>query len=248
MTEETPSFSVVIPCYNEEKYVGELLEDISSQTLRPKKVIVADSRSTDRTTEVAARFKSRLSIEIATSKIRSPGAARNAGAKLAKGDYIIFIDADMRLPKTAFEQTLQATERGKVDYITPLFSTPGHHPIDQIAVKMINFDIRLGLTSKAHLPGIGGYMCVRNSLNKALGGFAAESRGEDIDYLVRMKHHEISHVVLTNLVVETSNRRLVKDGRLMWMLNFIPHRWRLSKYVVKPILRKAGKEKRFGEF
>jgi glycosyltransferase involved in cell wall biosynthesis len=243
-----PDFSIVIPCLNEENYLGSLLEDIAGQTIKPKEVIVADSRSDDCTVEVAKGFQKRLSLKIVTSTIRSPGAARNAGAKQAKGDYLVFIDADMRLPDTAFEQTLLATDYGRLDYVTPLFSTPGRHPIDQLAIKIINFDIRFGITAGAHLPGIGGYMCVRRDLHESLGGFRASGRGEDMDYLAHLKRLGASHTVLRKLVIRTSNRRLVQDGRLVSILNFIPQRWHLSRHIVNPALKKIGKDKKFGRF
>lgn len=209
---------------------------------------MADSRSSDQTIDVARNYQDQLPITIAMSNVRSPGAARNAGAKQATAEYLIFIDADMRLPNTAFEQTMQATQQGKVGYVTPLFSTPGHHPIDQLAVKMINFDIRYGVTAKAHLPGIGGYICVRRNLHENLDGFAIYERGEDMNYLARLKHRGTSYVILKNLFIETSNRRLKKDGRLVSALHYIPQRWRLNKYILRPFMKKIGKEKKFGIF
>ena len=244
----TPTFSIVIPCLNEERYIGSLLDDIAKQTLQPKEVIVADSRSQDRTIKVAKGFQRNLPLKIATSRIRSPGAARNTGAKLATADYIIFIDADMRLPATAFEQTLNATNGGQVDYVTPVFSTPGHHPIDQLAIIIINFDIRFAIRPKPNLPGIGGYMCVRRSLHETLNGFKTNVRSEDIEYLIRLKRRNATYAVLKNLVIETSNRRLVQDGRFVSALNFIPQRWWLSRYIINPALKKLGREKKFGNY
>lgn len=249
MKDHLPTFSVVIPCLNEQGYIGLLLEDIIRQSAQPKEVIIADSRSDDKTVEIAKSFQDRLPLKTVTSNVRSPGAGRNTGAKQATADYIFFIDADTRLPDTAFEQTIQATKGGKIDYVTPLFSTPGHHPIDQLAVKTINWDIRFGLSASKRLPGIGGYMCVRRRLHEDLGGFEVRrGKSEDLEYLTRMKERDASYVVLKKLLIETSNRRMIKYGRVVAALYFIPAQWRINRYMIKPMLKKFGRDKSFGQF
>lgn len=93
MRSEDPSFSVVIPLYNKADQITATLNSIVSQSLTPHEVIVVDDGSTDGSGErVAAHPAPGISL------IRQPnageGAARNAGAAAATGDWIAFIDAD----------------------------------------------------------------------------------------------------------------------------------------------------------
>jgi glycosyltransferase involved in cell wall biosynthesis len=248
MKTQSTTFSVIIPCYNEEKYVGRILDDLARQTTPPEEVIVADSRSTDRTIETAKRFQKHLPLSIAISKTRTPGAARNAGAEHAKGNYLVFIDADMRIPPDTFERLDQAAKDQGADYMTPLFSTPGRHIVDQTAIWIINLDIRHGLSAKQHLPGIGGFMCVRRALHDSIGGFSLIPKENDIEYLERLKRQNASYKVLDDLIVGTSNRRMIQDGRLLNTLYFIPHRSFVGRHLIYPVLKKLGKEKRYGAY
>jgi glycosyltransferase involved in cell wall biosynthesis len=88
------TISIVIPCYNEEKYVGKLLEDLSRQTLKPTSVFVVDCDSGDKTTEIVQRFLKQLPLQLFRSTYRSAAAARNTGANASKTDYLLFLDAD----------------------------------------------------------------------------------------------------------------------------------------------------------
>ena len=91
--------TVIIPCKNEEGYIGNLLEDLNNQigfTNLP--VVVADANSTDGTRQVVERFQSRdtnLDIKIIEGGPVSVG--RNRGARIADSKYLLFIDADVRL-------------------------------------------------------------------------------------------------------------------------------------------------------
>jgi glycosyltransferase involved in cell wall biosynthesis len=88
----SPTVSVCVAAYNEERYVGALLESLRGQTLAPLEVIVADDGSSDRTAEFAEAGGARV-LRLAH---RGPAHARNAAAGVAAGDILAFIDADMR--------------------------------------------------------------------------------------------------------------------------------------------------------
>lgn len=88
------SLSVIVPCYNEERYLPRLLDQLCRQTVAPRQVIIADSNSTDGTIACAMAYHDRLPIQVAQTTKRTPGATRNAGAALATSEYLLFIDAD----------------------------------------------------------------------------------------------------------------------------------------------------------
>lgn len=90
--------SIIIPCYNTEKFVGEAIASALSQTYRNVEVVVVDDGSSDRSLEVIQSFKDR--IRYAATPNRGACAARNLGLALSQGEYIQFLDADdVLLPK-----------------------------------------------------------------------------------------------------------------------------------------------------
>src|SRR5580698_3542279 len=91
------TLSVVIPCYNEEHYVGKLLEDLTKQTVQPDFVFVVDCHSKDKTVRVAKSFSNQLPLTVLMAPYRSAASARNTGADAATTDYLLFLDADMRI-------------------------------------------------------------------------------------------------------------------------------------------------------
>lgn len=90
----TPLLSVVIPTWNRAHIICEAIESAFGQTVGPVEVIVVDDGSTDDTAEVLVRsFGSRIHL-LRNPHRRGPGAARNAGASVASGRLLAFLDSD----------------------------------------------------------------------------------------------------------------------------------------------------------
>ena len=90
----SPKFSFIIPTLNEGRYIGDCIKSIKNQTLQDHEIIVVDSNSTDDTVEISRK----LDVKVLFEPKKGPGAARNTGAKQAKGKILIFADADVRFP------------------------------------------------------------------------------------------------------------------------------------------------------
>lgn len=101
-----PVVSVVIPSYNEATYIDRLLRALCSQTFKDFEVIVSDAESKDGTKEVVKKFSNKLDIKFVESPPRGPGAGRNFGAKHAKGEWLLFLDADDDIDDPNFIETL----------------------------------------------------------------------------------------------------------------------------------------------
>lgn len=93
-----PFFSIVIPTLNEEKYLPLLLKDLSQQTFSDFEIIHIDGASKDKTIQIAKQFQPKLKLTTKVVAKRNVAYQRNAGGKLAKGEWVIFMDADNRLP------------------------------------------------------------------------------------------------------------------------------------------------------
>lgn len=107
----TPSVSIIIPCYNAERYIGETLESALSQTECDVEIIVVDDGSTDGSRRVIEAFQPRVHLE--TGPNQGVSAARERGSSHANGEFILYLDADDLLaPNTLAEQArlLQSTD------------------------------------------------------------------------------------------------------------------------------------------
>lgn len=84
--------SVIIPTYCEEKLLPKVLESITQQIYRPLEIIIADNHSPDKTREIARSYGAQVVDGGSVAQ------GRNAGARVAQGEYLLFLDADSKLP------------------------------------------------------------------------------------------------------------------------------------------------------
>lgn len=90
------TLSVVIPAYNEENYIAGLLEDLTTQLCAKNIAIyIADGGSTDKTVAICQSYSDRLNLAVITGGSVTVG--RNAGLSFVETEYVLFIDADVRL-------------------------------------------------------------------------------------------------------------------------------------------------------
>ncbi len=108
-----PRLSIVIPARNEEFELGATLSSFTAAANalgQPWECIVVNDGSTDRTADIAREHGARvLDVEI-----HNIGAVRNAGAAIAQGDRLVFLDADTRLPSETLRAAWQAMDNGAV--------------------------------------------------------------------------------------------------------------------------------------
>lgn len=101
-----PLVSVIITTKNEEKIIKRLLLSLQKQSFENFEVILVDNNSTDATKEIALEF---------TSKVFNRGpersTQRNYGAKKSRGEYLLFLDADMELSRNVLKQYVDLVEK-----------------------------------------------------------------------------------------------------------------------------------------
>ncbi|MBU1500062.1 glycosyltransferase family 2 protein, partial [Patescibacteria group bacterium] len=86
-----PDISVIIPSYNSGRTIEPCLQSLIKQSLKPE-IIVVDDGSKDNTKTIVQSFSQ---VKLLTQTHQGPGAARNLGVKKAKGEILVFVDADM---------------------------------------------------------------------------------------------------------------------------------------------------------
>lgn len=99
--------SVVIPCYNKAAFLGEAIESVLHQTYTHFEVIVVDDGSSDDSRMVASQYPR---VRYLYQFNQGPSAARNAGIRASRGNYLVFLDGDDRLLPTALEVDVRALE------------------------------------------------------------------------------------------------------------------------------------------
>ena len=111
-TAPAPRVSVVIPVYNGESTLRECLTRLAESHYGNFETLVIDDGSTDQSASIAAEFSARV---IPTSGRVGPAAARNLGARMAAGDFLFFIDADVMVRPETLRLLAESFERGDVD-------------------------------------------------------------------------------------------------------------------------------------
>ncbi len=99
-----PKVSVIVPCYNVERYVALCIESLVSQTLKDIEIILVDDGSPDNSGKICDEYKDRDErIKVIHKANGGVSAARNDGLKEATGEYVIFVDSDDYVPSNACE-------------------------------------------------------------------------------------------------------------------------------------------------
>lgn len=120
-----PTLSIIVPAYNEEALLGATLRALhaaAGTAGQAYEIIVVDDGSTDRTAEIAREHGARL----VTVQVRHIAAARNAGARQAQADLLVFVDADTIVPAIVLVQALAAFGAGAVGGGAAAQMTSGH--------------------------------------------------------------------------------------------------------------------------
>lgn len=108
--------SVIIPCYNVEKYINKCLDSVLNNTLKDIEVIVINDGSTDNTLNLLKQYKDDRIILI-DKENAGVAMARNDGIKKATGEYITFIDSDDYIDSNAYEKMYNKAKKFDLDLI-----------------------------------------------------------------------------------------------------------------------------------
>lgn len=116
--------SVIVPVYNQEKYIKKCFDSIQNQTLREIEIICVNDGSTDESLHMLEQIQATDErVAIITQKNKGLGAARNVGMLAAKGKYLAFVDSDDFIERTILEKLYQKAESSCADVVLCNFQT-----------------------------------------------------------------------------------------------------------------------------
>ena len=121
MQKNIPAVSIIIPMYNSEKYIGECLDSVLAQTFDDYEVIVVDDCSTDESCKIVESYQSKFGDKLQLIQLEknsgSGALPRNKGMEIARGEYILFVDSDDAIVKTALEVLFKSAEELQADVV-----------------------------------------------------------------------------------------------------------------------------------
>lgn len=205
--------SIIIPTFNEAKYLPNLLKSLKNQTQPPAEIIVADAFSIDETAKIAKQYGSIL------INGGLPAIAKNKGAKIAAFPILLFLDADAVLPPSFLGQTFIEMQKRNLD-ITSCFIAPRSSlKMDKFLHHFANYYMKITQKFHPHIPGC--CIFVKKNLHQAINGFDESLfMAEDHDYLKRAKKMG-KFGYLKSYKIPVSVRRLSEEGRIKIALKYI---------------------------
>lgn len=205
--------SFVVPAYNEESYLPSTLEAIhaSARALgEPYEIVVADDASTDSTADVAREMGARV-VRVERRQI---AAARNAGARAARGELLVFVDADTRVSAPLVAEAVAALRAGAVGGGAPVRIEPAPAWVHAFMKFCFTpFYFRLARWAA------GCFLFCTRAAFEAAGGFDERYyASEEIGFSRALKR--LGRFTIVRNAVSSSSRKLAgrTPGSLAWML------------------------------
>jgi len=203
-----PFISVIIPTLNEEAYIEATLRAIKNQDYKGGyEVIVADGMSKDSTLKIARKYADKV-IKI---KKRGVSVGRNAGAKIARGDIFLFIDADTVASFNLLAEFAKSFNKKVVGVTCPVLPLSSN-ATDFIVYWFYNQFVKTSVRTRK--PHVAGICCAyRREAFEKIGGFNENLKTvEDFDFSERIS--KLGKITIANSTfVMTSPRRIERWGK-----------------------------------
>lgn len=223
-----PRISIIIPTLREERFLERTLENLKSLTL-PHEIIITDGGSTDGTLDIARRYTDKITVWTHPHR-QTFGQAKNAGAALATGEFLVFIDADVLVPEPQefFEEMLRAFDSNKrlLAMTVPLKPWPENHSwVDAFFCAPLNWFYIISNNVFHSGNASGEFQMIHRESFRRIGGYHEKlAAGEDNEVFRQIAAHGRT-LSYSKLCVRHSLRRPHKLGWLrtygIWLKNGI---------------------------
>ncbi|MFA5080000.1 MAG: glycosyltransferase [Candidatus Paceibacterota bacterium] len=205
--------SIIIPTLNEEKNLDKLLSQLKNCLFSDYEIIVADSNSSDGTVEVAKKYGCRI------TEGGRPAKGRNNGAKIAKGEVLFFLDADLRLSRKFLDYAISEYKERKLDVAS--FNL---YPIkNKILLNKFTIDIFYNkpqvILQKIFPMGAMGII-VSKKIFKDLNGFDETIPLAEDHWLIQQAAKKGNFGIIKSSYILMPTRRFDKDGYVRTALKY----------------------------
>jgi len=185
------NISVIIPCYNAEKFIGECIDSVAAQSRPPYEVIVVDDGSTDSSMDVVRQ--SGMNVRVIETNRRGGAGARNAGIQAASGDWIAFLDADDIWFPNHLKRAVEVINRtgviGYINHYDHIRSDGLHVRKSKVKSEVIGtgLDDYIELFSRyGHFVGMSACMVHVQRVREVGGFLESQLRRHDIEFWLRV--------------------------------------------------------------
>jgi glycosyltransferase involved in cell wall biosynthesis len=223
--------TIVIPCYNEDKYIKKTLDSIHKQVLIDgTRVIIADNHSTDRTRAIinnmSMMYSDRLKIEmIDGGKV---GEARNLGSDLVNTEYVLFVDADIQFFNSiTIHDCIEEMILEDLDLMTCRIKSTSKNWKSKLA--FVCFNSVNNIISKFSPFAVGTFFLTKTDKFRELGKFNEEYQHSE-DYGLSRKYNSKKFKISEHYVGQ-DDRRFKKMGYLG-----------MIKLIIKSFLNRKNEE------
>lgn len=212
MSESKFDATIIIPAWNEERYIGKCLGGVSKQKTNYKfETIVVNNNSTDKTEDVVKS----LGFKIIKETRQGVSFARNTGAKNAKGEVLIFVDSDCIIPPDYVERVVNYFKNNPgVSVLAGPYIYYDAGPLVRYVTERLHYYYWYFRTVKYFngFQGVsGGNMIVRKDVFEKLGGFNENITDiiepEDLDFAIRVNKESLIAKYEKDFAVLSSFRR-----------------------------------------
>ena len=213
MEKKELTISLIIPAYNEERYIGECLEYVVKNcNEKIFEIIVVDNASTDKTAEIAKKYKD---VKVITENSKGLTKARQRGFLESKGNIIANIDADTRMPKGWTEKIIEEFKNNKeLACLSGPYIYYDISPWKTFLVKLY-WLISIPIYRLVGYMIVGGNFAIKRNILEKMNGFDTniEFFGEDTN--IARRASKFGQVKFNyDLCMYTSGRRLNETGFL----------------------------------
>lgn len=208
-----PLVSLIIPCLNEAGVVNELLDQLTAQEDQRLEIIAVDNKSSDDTLAILSSYKT-SGVRVVSGIEEGVSRARNAGAKIATGTWLVFLDADSTVPQGFIADLLQLVEGDPSFDLAALAYRAQTTNVVFRALTVAAQAYQRGMFHVSKKPLVpGSFVLVRADLHRKIGGYDEKIRyNEDFEYSTRAYKACGSFKSLHAPFVYFSMRRLEHGG------------------------------------
>ncbi|ERT06165.1 glycosyl transferase 2 family protein [Lyngbya aestuarii BL J] len=213
--------SVVVPIYNGEADLPDLIQCLRSQTYRPDQVeyLLVDNNSRDRTAEMLQAFATDTIRPLWENHIQSSYAARNQGIRIAQGEIVAFTDADCRPEPQWLEKLVKPFEDATIGIVVgEIVALPGQTLLEKHADRQDTLSQKHTITHKFFPYGQTANLAIRRPIFEQVGLFRPYlTTGGDADICWRIQQQTEYQVYFAqDAIIKHKHRETLRQLRSQW--------------------------------